>query len=306
MLRKHWPAHDPAYEGPLTGARLADRRLAGVPLRSLAAGSVITESASRSASRVVRLLPNRVARTSVTPLGPRAWEDLPAAVTARGLAALDRQLAELPPRLIRPRVEAELVRAVPIAEVRAVGYDPGDQRLDAVIADAEGTTATVSATYHAAGPAALDSLADALSGTYGTPRFVSGSVHRATGGITVRPLAVLTDEGPVLPDLAPGDGDTALATSPQDATDPEDALAHAVRGALAVCAEAAHQGLGHLAPGVRTRLADTVAALSAVGLRTTAGLLASLASASAADDPERSAATWVAAQIRLLTLAESS
>lgn len=302
VLRKQWPV-PPDEVRPLTGARLADRRVGGVPLRTLAAGQVVTESASRSASRVVRLAAGRVARTSVGPLGgSQAWAGLPASVTVHGLAGLERQLAGLPPKLIRPRVEAELVRVVPVAEVEAIGYDPGDQRLDAVIADADGTQALVSATYDAARPAALDCLAAALDGEFGTPRFVSGLVRRSGGRIVLRPLAVLTDDDTVLPDLAAGDGDADLDAAPED--DPYDAVDSALHTALAVCADAAQHGLRQPPAGVRRRLGDAATGLSGVGLHTAAGLVAALAEAVAGNDPDAQVTAWVEAQLRLLTTAE--
>ncbi|MFJ9848302.1 hypothetical protein [Streptomyces sp. NPDC101150] len=304
VLRKHWPVPE-GEEQPLTGARLAPRRISGVPLRTLATGQVVTESASRSASRVVRLAAGRVARTSATPLdGSGAWSGLPASVTAPDLASLERQLAQLPPKVIRPRVEAELVRAVPVAEVRTIGYDPGDQRLDAVIADAQGTTALVSATYDAAAPAALDCLAAALEGEFGTPRYLSGPVHRSGGRITVRPLAVLTDDGPVLPDLAPGDGDRDLGAAPEEDHGPQEPVDEALRAALAACADAAHHGLRQVPSGVRRRLGDAAAGLSAVGLHTAGGLMVALSKAVTEGEPDAMAAAWVEAQLRLLTTAE--
>ncbi len=299
VLRKRWTV--PEGEEAPTGALLAHRRVSGIPLRTLATADLVSESASRSASRVVRLASSRVARTGVTPLGPRAWASLPASVAAPDYAALEAELGALPPRLVRPRVEAELVRVVPVAEVEAIGYDPGDQRLDAVIADAAGATAIVSADHHGASPAALDSLAAALEGEHGAPLFVSGTVHRSRGGIAVRPIAVLTDEGFVVPDLAPGEGDTALAAGPDVPSDPLDA---AVRAALTAGTDAAHHGLRHASPALRTRLADAAATLHTVGLRTAAASVTALSAALAGDDPDLMVTAWVDAHLRLTTTAE--
>ena len=115
-------------------------------------------------------------------------------------AALDR----LPPRLVRARVEAELVRVVAITEVRSVAYSPGAQRLDAVVADAFGATATISTTHRVVCPGALDALADALASE---PVFVSGTLRRVGGVLVIDPIGALTGEGLVLPDLAPVRGD---------------------------------------------------------------------------------------------------
>ncbi|MGI5208820.1 hypothetical protein ACQEU6_45545 [Spirillospora sp. CA-108201] len=294
VLKRRWDVPD--GDG-LTGADLAGRRVLGSPLRSLAAANVVSESASRSAGRVVRVAAGRIARTTVTPLGD-AWEGLPAALLVRDLAAAGRALDALPPRLVRPRVEAELVRVVEIAEVREIGYHPGAQRLEAVVADAAGTAAVVRADYSPHRPAALDALSGAL--TAGA-RFVSGAVRRDRGGLVIDPLAVLTEDGPVVPDLAPGDGTAALGAPPAAAPDP---LARALDEALAACAEAAHRGLLRPPSGTRERLARAGEALERAGLRTSAGTLAALTAALAADDPQGMTRAWATAHIRLVTAAE--
>ncbi|MEV0678940.1 hypothetical protein AB0I60_20720 [Actinosynnema sp. NPDC050436] len=81
-----------------------------------------------------------MSRTSITPVG-RSWASLPATVLVDDLERVSRALRELPPALVRPRVEAEAVRVVRIGEVRRIGYDPGAQRLDAEVVDAPAATA---------------------------------------------------------------------------------------------------------------------------------------------------------------------
>ncbi|MEV3926606.1 hypothetical protein [Actinomadura coerulea] len=294
VLRRRWDVPD---GDRLTGADLAGRRVLGSPLRSLAAANVVSESASRSPGRVVRVTTGRIAKTTVTPLGD-TWESLPAALLVRDLAAEGRALDALPPRLVRPRVEAELVRVVEIAEVRHIGYRPGAQRLEAVVADAAGVPAVVSADYSPHRPAALDALAEALAAE---PRFVSGAVRRDRGGLVIDPFAVLTAGGPVVPDLAPGEGTAALGAPPEAVPDP---LGDALDEALAACAQAAHRGLLRLPSGVRERLARAGGTLERVGLRTCAGTLAALTAALAADDPEGMTRAWASAHIRLVTAAE--
>ncbi|WP_433248937.1 hypothetical protein [Actinomadura nitritigenes] len=294
VLKRRWNV--PEGEA-LTGADLAGRRILGSPLRALAAANVVSESASRSAGRVVRVAAGRIAKTTVTPLG-NAWEGLPAGLLVRDLKAEERALDALPPRLVRPRVEAEFVRAVEIAEVRDVGYHPGAQRLEAVVADAAGATAVVSAEHGPYRPAALDALAAALADA---PRIVTGAVRRDRGGLVIDPFAVLTGSGPVVPDLAPGDG-AAVLDGPSPA--PPDPLGDVVRAALDVCAEAAHRGLLHATPGLRDRLARAGEDLRRTGLRAAAGALADLAGTVGSDDPDRTAAAWATAHIRLLATAE--
>ncbi|WP_217920337.1 hypothetical protein [Actinomadura sp. BRA 177] len=294
VLKRSWDVPDGTR---LTGADLAGRRILGAPLRSLAAANVVSESATRSAGRVVRVAAGRVAKTTVTPLGS-AWETLPAGLLVRDLAAEARALDALPPRLVRPRVAAELVRAVEVAGVRDVGYHPGAQRLEAVIADAAGTTAVVSADYSPHRPAALDALAGALAAG---PRMLTGTVRKERGGLVIDPFAVQTADGIVVPDLAPGEGTAALAAPPPATTDP---LSRALDEALAACAEAAHRGLLRTTPGLRERIVRAGKDLDRAGLRAAAGTVAALAAALAADDPHRTASTWADAHIRLLATAE--
>ncbi|WP_242907061.1 hypothetical protein [Actinomadura terrae] len=294
VLRKHWAVP----EGDrLTGADLAGRRVLGVSLRALAAANVVSESATRSASRAVRVSAGRVAKTTVTPLG-EAWAGLPPALLVRDLAAHEREMDAWPPRLVRPRVEAETVRVVEIAEVRDIGYHPGDQRFEAVIADAAGTTAVLSAEYAPHRPAALDVLAEALADG---PRLVSGAVRRERGGLVIDPFAVLASGGVVVPDLMPGDGTAELGAPPAPAPDP---LGAVLDTALAACAEIAHRGLRHVPPGLGGRVSHAADDLARTGLRTAAETLTNLAATLTGDDPQASVQAWADATIRLTTTAE--
>ena len=97
------------------------------PLRTgvrLATSNVVSESATRSASRAVTLKTSRVAKTSLTPVGT-AWDHLPQALVIDDYDKAAAHLAELPPRQVRARVEAELVRAVRVTEVSDHRLRPG-------------------------------------------------------------------------------------------------------------------------------------------------------------------------------------
>uniref|UniRef100_UPI00117863D1 hypothetical protein n=1 Tax=Amycolatopsis kentuckyensis TaxID=218823 RepID=UPI00117863D1 len=102
----------------LTGHDLAGRRIAGTTLAALATANVVSETAVRSASRALRLGTSRLGALSVTPVGA-AWDDL--ATVVRDFKAAADRLADLPPKLIRPRVEAEDIAVVEIAEVCELG-----------------------------------------------------------------------------------------------------------------------------------------------------------------------------------------
>jgi hypothetical protein len=295
VMRRRWNA-DP--QSLPTGHDLATRRIAGASLGALAAANLVSESASRSASRVVNVTSGQVGRSTVTPVGT-AWAQLPHPVLVRDLDVAARALDDLPPWFIRPRLEAEFVRVVAVAEVREVGYHPGDQQLDALVSDTAGRTATVSAEYRDSCPGALDALAEALQAS---PSFISGSLRRGRGTLVLDPVAVLTPDGMVVPDLAPGDGSAGL---PAHSSRQTDLLGATLATTLATMAEVAHRGLRQLTPGLRTRVEEARNKLAHVGLRTSADLVTAFRSACGPDAaPEAMTRTWVEAQIQLLTAAE--
>ncbi|WP_329253656.1 hypothetical protein OG417_11095 [Actinoallomurus sp. NBC_01490] len=294
VLRRRWDV--PPEEQP-TGHELTRRRVAGTSLGALAVANLVSESASRSASRVVHIAQGRIAKTTVMPVGD-AWSRLPEPVMVRDLAAASRALEELPPRLIRPRVAAEHVRVVEVAEVRQIGYHPGDQRLDAVIADAAGGTATVAAEYRAHCPGALDALAAALGDG---PRLITGFLRRGRGALLMDPIAVLGAGGITVPDLAPGEGDGELAVQMPTA---RDRLDTALEAALTGFAEIAHRGLRHATPGVHRRIEEAAAELRRVGLTATADTATAFLTACRTGDADAMTRTWVDAQLRLITTAE--
>jgi hypothetical protein len=258
--------------------------------RQLAASNVVSESATRSASRAVTLKSSRVAKTSLTPVGT-SWADLPKALVIDDYDAAAAHLAELPPRQVRARVEAELVRAVRVAEVSGLAYDPAAQRLTATLHSATGSTCVLEANHRAVAPNSLDALAQALRAN---PTTVTGAVRRHRGTLVVDPLAVHTETGVVVLDLA---ADTAPQPLPPGvtATDP---LSAAVDSALTVLAEAAHRGLDHLTDSLLARVREAGTHLHRTGLRTAAARVTAFADAPAAS-------TWLGAHLRLLVTADA-
>ncbi|MDI6103540.1 hypothetical protein QLQ12_33510 [Actinoplanes sp. NEAU-A12] len=182
------------------GPALSRRRIAGTTVGAVAGGALVTESAVRSASRAVRLSAGRVAKSTVT-VSSGAWDGFPPGLLVRDYAALAAELDAMPPRPVRARVRAELVRVLAIAEVGDSHYSPGSQRLTVDIRDTLGNTATVLATHAAVAPGRLDAVAAAFDGRRGRPRFVAGSVHRTGGGVVIDPYAIAADGPPIVPDL---------------------------------------------------------------------------------------------------------
>jgi hypothetical protein len=115
---------------PPSAAVLGRRKAGGARLSALAAGHVVTESAVRSANRVVRFAESRLARTSLSP-SPGDWDELPDGILVTDLDAEATRLAGFPPAVVRARVVAETVRAVAVESVEDVHYRPGSQQLRA-------------------------------------------------------------------------------------------------------------------------------------------------------------------------------
>ncbi|MFC8718248.1 hypothetical protein [Kitasatospora sp. NPDC057198] len=282
VLRKHWALTD---DRPATGAELASRRLLGHSVRALAGANLVSESLSRSPGRTVTVERGRIASTSITPLGD-AWASLPAPLLLHDAAARLRAPGGRPPRLVRPRIEAENAHVLAVAEVGPLGYDPAGQRLEATVRDTAGTAVLLSAEHDVLRPGRIDALAAALES--GTVTHVSGLLRQAAGRPALDPLAVRTAAGLVHPDLAAEGDPHPFAALPPVGGDPLTEALTEARGALA---ELARTGLDSALPH---QLAPAAAQLRRTGLRTGAALLDALA---ADPVPDR----WADAAIHLLT-----
>ena len=200
--------------------------------------------------------------------------------------------------MIRPRVAAELVRVVCLDQVESAGYDPASQTFEAVFTAPGGGRARLRAVHRAAAPGALEAIETALD--RGT-RAVAGVLHRHRGEIVVEPTALLTEEGPVVPDLAPGDDSAGLGAAVAAERDP---LAAAIEEALGVCADLAHRGLRQARLPSRQRVEAAAATLHRVGLRRAASVFVQLSKALGEDDDAARTAAWTEAAIRTLVTAE--
>jgi hypothetical protein len=294
-VQRDWPAPE---DGTLTGADVAARRLAGCKIGALASGNTVTEAASRTAARALKLGTGRLAKTQVLPLG-LAWNDLPDSLRATDLDALAEELAARPPALVRPRITAESLRVIAVDSVELHGYDPASQCLEASVTALKGGTALLRVPHRSAAPGALEAAEKALRKGVTA---VAGHVHRHRGALIVEPTALLTEDGPVVPDFAPGDDRAELAAAEEAAgTDP---VAAAIEGALVACADLAHQGLRGAREPSRRRVEAAAADLKRVGLPRAANDFVHLSKALAAEDDAAKCAAWTAAAVRMLVTAE--
>ncbi|MFE1408055.1 hypothetical protein ACFW5D_31460 [Streptomyces sp. NPDC058770] len=300
VLRKTWTA---AEGKELSGHLLAARRVLATGLGALATGSLVSENVRRTASRVLTVGRGRLGTSTVTPVGT-AWTELPEPLLVRDLSALTAGWAGRPPRLIRPRVEAESVHVIALSAVESVGYDPAEQRVEAVVRDVSGTSALLTSTYRPECPGALDALTAALEDG---ATHVSGAVHRTAEGVTIDPIAVLTPAGVIVPDLAPGDGSTALAAAPRCPSDP---LTAALEEALSALSAVPHSGLRHLTVPARSHIEGAATTLSRTGLVRAAALVRAFIDAldggAETDGTGLGAAAdaWLEAQLHLLAGSE--
>jgi hypothetical protein len=294
-LRRAW---DLPEDKPLNGSDLAGRRVAGCRIRELASGNVVSEAASRNAARALNLGTGRLAATQVLPLG-RAWDDLPDGLRVTDLEALAERLAARPPGLIRPRVAAESVHVVAVAEVSGVGYDPATQTLTARLRALDGGVAVLRAAHRSSSPGALEAIESALAA--GTMA-VAGTVHRESGALVIEPTALLTEDGLVVPDLVAGDDRAELAAAVEAERGPLEA---AIDEALEACADVAHRGLRQVREPSRRRIEEAAVRLDRIGLGGAAASQRALHEQLRKDDDDEALVrTWHDAYIRLLITAE--
>ncbi len=305
VLRRRWtfPDGEEPPDAPALGRRRAG---SAATLAALAAGQIVTKVARRRADRALILGEARGGMTSVTPQAG-AWESLPPPVRVTRLADLAASWKARPPRLLRPRVQAEDVHAVAVQKVEDLSFQPAAQTLVATLRDADGAILRLARPYRAVAPHALDHLAAALAGDHGPVRFVSGTIRRHLGGFEIDPLAVACDRlivPDIVPDLAEPLGHALSADRGAASADPP--VEAAAAEALGILAEGAHHGLRHAPFAYPDRLRAAAARLTAAGLTACAARLETLdatlrAARGGGEESSWStaAAAWMDAAIRL-------
>ncbi|AYZ64539.1 hypothetical protein EGY31_14330 [Burkholderia multivorans] len=293
-LTRNWPrAADVAAGG--RAPDLAGRRVAGFPLRQIAAGQVVTKAATRRANGALDIAAG-VRQTGVLPLSPKSWDDLVAPIRQSSVAALVAHLRDALPDFVRPRLAANgaaagaagaagslhVVAFEPMI-VRSVHWDAAAQVLHARLAQREAHTADVDGDadalhvalpHRAVAPGAVDALARTLSGEWGALRAMAGTVRLHAGAAVMRPLAVLTAQRAVVLQTE--------ATAPQPlplsgAREPLPALVALAEDTLALLAEWLRQGMRHQGGGAVERALSQAARLERAGLAQAGRLLRALA-----------------------------
>ncbi|KWN56845.1 hypothetical protein [Burkholderia ubonensis] len=291
VLTRNWPRAADVVAGG-RAPDLAGRRVAGFPLRQIAAGQVVTKAATRRANGALDIAAG-VRQTGVLPLSPKSWDDLVAPLRQSSIAALVAHLRDALPDFVRPRQAANgaaagaagslhVVAFEPMI-VRSVHWDAAAQVLHARLAQREAHTADVDGDadalhvalpHRAVAPGAVDALARALSGEWGALRAVAGTVRLHAGAAVMRPLAVLTAQRAVVLQTE------AMAPQPlplYGAREPLPALVALAEDTLALLAEWLRQGMRHQGGGAVERALSQAARLERAGLAQAGRLLRALA-----------------------------
>lgn len=229
-----------------------DRPAPGLHLADLCRGRLVSRGVVRRANRSLRLKRDRSAHSLMR--HHAGWDDLP--------EALRREPASRPPRLLRPLVLAENLRAFKVEEVHEMVYCPGDQELLAHVELDDGTSALVRRAFESTCPHALDALARELP-----------SCHWLTAlcdGAELEPVALVGEAGMTVLDLAtePFEWDLDdVAASPR-----ADALDSLLTRAWDLAAQALHHGASHPPSGFASRRVELATELESCGLSTLAPL----------------------------------
>ncbi|MBF5008936.1 SWIM zinc finger family protein [Burkholderia pseudomultivorans] len=316
VLTRNWPrAADAAAGG--RAPDLAARRVAGFPLRQIAAGQVVTKAATRRANGALDIAAG-VRQTGVLPLSPKSWDDLVAPIRQSSIAALVAHLRDALPDFVRPRQAANgaaagasgslhIVAFEPML-VRSIRWDAAAQVLHARLAQCEAEAVEagdevlhLALPHRAVAPGAVDALARALSGEWGALRAVAGTVCLHAGEAVMRPLAVLTAQRAVVLQTE------AAAPQPlplHGGRESLPALVALAEDTLALLAEWLRQGMRHQGGGAIERALAQAARLERAGLAQAGRLLRALTDGLHAAQPASMPAQLGALTLLLLGIVE--
>ena len=299
VLERRWPRAGDAAAGGATPP-LASGRVAGFPLRQVAAGQVITKTATRRANGVIDIGAG-ARQTGVMPLSPTAWDELVAPLRQDSVAALVAQLAAALPDFATPRQAAAGAATGAAGQLHVLAFermaaadvqwDGAAQVLHADLFQApapggapaagDAGAATVAPAdrlrltlpHRAASPGAVDALARALAGEWGSLRAIAGIARLRHGQAVMEPLALLTAQRAVVLQIeAPAPQPLAL----RQATDELPALAALAGDTLGLLAQWLRQGLRHQPASHAARVQAQADRLAQSGLTRCAALLRAL------------------------------
>jgi hypothetical protein len=310
VCTKEWTFEPPKPNDPPIpdAASLGRRKVAGATFTQLASGQVVSRAVKRRANRAITF-GNATGSTSVVPQ-TGDWDRLPAPLRAPSVDALLRQRADRAPRFLRPRVLADDLHVVPVAEVLDARWEPAEQAVIAVLADPEGGVLTLVAPHRSVAPHADDALSAALAGRHGKVRFVAGEVRVRGGDVVITPTALACDRV-IAPAFSPAPTEEPTRLPIGALPDRTGSVDASLQGARALLAEGVQVGLRDLGASARQRLRELEKSVASHGL---SGVGARLGRAAAAVETARTessdaawdaaAAAWLDAAIRLALATE--
>ncbi len=284
VLERRWPRGE---GGPAQA--LSARRVAGFPLRQIAAGQVITKTATRRANGAIDV-GSGARQTGVMPLSPNAWDELGAPLRQSSVESLVDRLRTALPDFVRPRLAATgaaggaggslHVLAGDGMQAEDCEWDAAAQVLHARIVQAApaegGGSGAPAAALHlalphrAAAPGAVDALARTLAGEWGALRAVAGPVSLRHGEAVMQPLALLTDQRAVVPQI---EAPAAQPLSLRTAAPTRDALPALIGETREWLAHALRRGLRHQPGGMDAWAHAQARRLRQAGLERSAALV---------------------------------
>ncbi len=159
-------------------------------LYALGAGQIVTDGGKRTAAG--RFTLGRVHATSQAQ--NFTWESLKPPVFVEDYAELAARLRVLPPSAIRPRRAAEDFHVIPVASVRAAGFDVPTQSVRALLADASGATIALVHPFTERARSGTEALLANLHDAESVLKFVSGTVRQSGRGLVIEPICCIFEK----------------------------------------------------------------------------------------------------------------
>ncbi|MGW8389396.1 SWIM zinc finger family protein [Pseudoduganella sp. HUAS MS19] len=272
VVERSWPK--PKAGEP--GIAVRSRRTAGQAVERLAASQVVTSGARRRANGALEIAAG-ARQTNVLPLSPKAWDDLAAPLRQSSAEGLRDYLLNAVPDFARPLQAIEHMHIVPVAQVGDCEWNAARQTLSAwieigqrIAEDEPGQRLLLRKHHNPAAPHAIDALAGALSGEFGAPLAVSGTVMLEAGLAVIEPFAILTEQRAVVPDV---ESAAARDLAPAALLHQPPALVELANKVNALISRWMRQGLRHQAAGALQEAAELAAILEGNGLPAAARLL---------------------------------
>lgn len=186
VLAREWPSPHgtSAKNGHELGELYVSSRLT---LNALVRADLVARAATRKANGHIDLTLARGLKSSTLP-GQVGWSELPPPIAIDDVVAYERTLRVSVPAWLGPRRVGAHVHVVRVGRVLDLAYSRGDQVFTALVEDPSGGRLLVKVAHKSVSPGAIDATAQALSME---PRYVSGELSRAAGGLVLEPLGIL-------------------------------------------------------------------------------------------------------------------